>query len=90
MVALALGAFLTILGLIGLLIAWGLWTLQPWARILGLIFAIIGLVANIVSIVSGNFASVVGVLIDLLLLWYLTRPGVKAAFTPKPVQRAPA
>ncbi len=23
-----------------------------------------------------------GIIIELLLLWYLTRPGVKAAFTP--------
>ncbi len=88
---LAVGVVLTILGLIGLVIGWGLWTLQPWARVLALVFVILAFVVNLASIVAGNFGGgVVGVIIDLLLLWYLTRPGVKAAFTPRPGLRAPA
>ncbi len=88
--ALALGATLILLGLISFVIAGGLWSLKPWARTLGIIFAIGALVAGIASMATGNYDDVVSVIIDLLLLWYLTRPGVKAAFTPAPGSGAPA
>jgi uncharacterized membrane protein (DUF2068 family) len=88
--ALALGAALILLGLISFVIAGGLWSLKPWARTLGIIFAILVLATDIVSIVTGSLDNVAGVIIDLLLLWYLTRPGVKAAFIPAPASGAPA
>src|SRR5437016_4444055 len=58
----------------------GLWTLQPWARKVAILFAIVSLGTDVVSILTGNYGNAVALLFDLLLIWYLTRPGVRAAF----------
>src|SRR5256885_12929913 len=76
----ALGAVLILLGVLSLIVAWGLWTLRPWARKAAILFAIVSLGTDVISIVTGNYANAVALLLDLLLIWYLTRPGVKAAF----------
>jgi uncharacterized membrane protein (DUF2068 family) len=78
--AFALGTVLVLLGILSLIVAWGLWTLQPWARKAAILFAIVSLGTDVVSIVTGNYENAVALLIDLLLIWYLTRPGVRAAF----------
>src|SRR5437660_1034083 len=67
-------------GILSLIVAWGLWTLQPWARKVAMLFAIVSLGTDVVSIVTGGYENAVALLIDLLLIWYLTRPGVRAAF----------
>jgi len=36
-------ALLILAGIISLVVAWGLWNLKPWARIVAAIFAILGL-----------------------------------------------
>ena len=78
--AFALGTVLILLGVLSLIVAWGLWTLQPWARKVAMLFAIVSLGTDVVSIVTGNYENAVALLIDLLLIWYLTRPSVRAAF----------
>src|SRR5213592_5321587 len=78
--AFALGTVLVLLGILSLIVAWGLWTLQPWARQVAILFAIVSLGTDVVSIVTGGYENAVALLIDLLLIWYLTRPGVRAAF----------
>ena len=78
--AFALGAVLILLGVLSLIVAWGLWTLQPWARKVAILFAIVSLGTDVVSILTGNYGNAVALLFDLLLIWYLTRPGVRAAF----------
>src|SRR2546423_13750557 len=50
--ALALGTVLILLRLLTLIVAWGLWTLQPWARKVAILFAIVSLVTDVVSIVT--------------------------------------
>ena len=50
------------------------------ARKVAILFAIVSLGTDVVSIVTGNYENAVALLIDLLLIWYLTRPGVRAAF----------
>ena len=64
-----LGIGILIVGLIQLLIAWGLWTLQSWARTIAIIFAIIGLI---------GFP--IGTIISIIILWYLFKPEIKEAF----------
>ncbi|MEM2869974.1 MAG: hypothetical protein QW379_06105 [Thermoplasmata archaeon] len=59
-----------IFGVIYLLVGIGLFTLKKWARILAIIFAIIGLL---------NLP--IGTIISIIILWYLFRADVKAAFT---------
>src|SRR5439155_1290550 len=81
--AFALGTVLILLGVLSLIVAWGLWTLQPWARKVAMLFAIVSLGTDVVSIVTGNYENAVALLIDLLLIWYLTRPTARW-----PVKRA--
>ncbi|MGD0422433.1 MAG: hypothetical protein ABSA92_03120 [Candidatus Bathyarchaeia archaeon] len=69
------GAALIIIGLVSLFLAWGLWTGKGWARMTALVFAILSL---IVSLISRNLF---GLVIDLIIVYYLTRPNVKQFFT---------
>lgn len=70
-----LGATRIILGFVSLLLAWGLWTGKRWARMAALIFAILSIIENLISL---HF---IGVVIGAIIVYYLTRPTVKQWFT---------
>jgi hypothetical protein len=70
-----LGVVLIIIGLVSLVLAWGLWTGKGWARMVALIFAILGIVVNLVSF------HIIGVAIYAIVVFYLTRPAIKQFFT---------
>src|SRR5436190_477720 len=48
--------------------------------ILAVLQILVSLGTDVVSIVTGNYENAVALLIDLLLIWYLTRPAVRSAF----------
>ncbi len=111
---LALGSNITVAGLIAVIIAivdlalgYGLWTGKEWARIIIIIFCILGILASLVLIAlgalsfTGGFAiarmipvlvfvkifaalplvmGLITLVIDVLIVYYLTRPHVKAFF----------
>ncbi len=77
MIPRVLGTMLIIVGLLSILLAWGIWTGKGWARMVALVFAI---VAIILSLISLHF---VGLVIDVIIVYYLTRPNVKQFFTKK-------
>ena len=79
-----IGIVLTILGLVGFLLAWGLWTGKSWAWIVAIIFAIIGIISNLVTLPAG----IVGLILNGLIIYYLTRPAVKGYFGRNPVNAA--
>jgi len=81
----AIGVVMVILGLISLFIAYGLWTDKGWAWTLCLVFSIIGLILSILSIPSG----IISLIINILILYYLTRPHVKAFFGKGPPPEGP-
>ena len=81
-----IGIVLTILGLVGFLLAWGLWTGKSWAWIVAIIFAIIGIISNLVTLPAG----VVGLILNGLIIYYLTRPAVKGFFGRNPAKAAVA
>lgn len=74
------GIPLILLGLIGLLVTWGLWKGRGWARIVAIILAIIGLLVNLVGAIGLEPFSIVGLLINIVILWYLFQPHVKAYY----------
>lgn len=76
----AFGAILLILGIVYLALAVGFLGGKGWAWTLGVIGYIIGIVLNIVQIALGSYSSAFGVIIGILILYYLTRPHVKAFF----------
>jgi len=79
----ALGGVLIIFGLVGVFLAWGFWSGKGWAWTVGIIFLILGVVGDLVSLgVAGvlGVGSLVSLLINVLILYYLFRPHVKAYF----------
>ncbi|MCL5788316.1 MAG: zinc-ribbon domain-containing protein [Candidatus Marsarchaeota archaeon] len=66
------GGLFVVLALIDLGIAWGLYSGKGWARLVAIVFAIIGLLAF-----------PVGTVISIIILYYLTRPNVRSFFNPR-------
>jgi hypothetical protein len=76
----ALGALFLILGILELVYGFGLFGGKGWAWTLAIIGSVLNIVVGIVTIAIGSFGSVLGVIISILILYYLTRPHVKAFF----------
>lgn len=76
-----MGIGLAVIGLIGFLLAWGLWTGKSWAWTVTIIFAILGVISGLLGLPSG----IVTVILNGLIFYYITRPAVKAFFGKKPV-----
>ena len=80
----AASIFFLIFGAISALIGWGMWTLKSWARIVQIIFAALGLLNGLYSLLHFSsamlFGFVIGVAINGLVIWYLLKPEVAAAF----------
>lgn len=83
------GIVVLVLAIIILLIGRGLWKGSNWARILIMIFLVLGVISNAWSIVQGVQLSIalaalavpiVTLLIGIFFLYYLTRSGVTAFF----------
>ena len=74
------GGVMILIGLIQMLIAWGLWSGKGWARIIAIIFTVLGVLANLMGALDLNLTSVVGLLIGVVILWYLFQPQVKAYY----------
>jgi lysylphosphatidylglycerol synthetase-like protein (DUF2156 family) len=70
-----LGMMLVIIGIVSLLLAWGLMTGKVWAWGAALIFVILGAIVNLLSF------HLIGVVIDAVIVYYLTRSAVKQFFT---------
>ncbi|MDG6942439.1 MAG: hypothetical protein JRN34_05940 [Nitrososphaerota archaeon] len=79
-IGVALGGIVAVFGILGLLVGWGLWTGRGWARVLAIILSGIGVLASLASLALGSVASILGLVIDGAILWYLFRPNVKAFF----------
>jgi len=86
-IGLAVTAIAAIIGLVYLLIAWGLWTGRGWAWIVMMIFAILGLIGSIIALIV--IVGIIPLIINILILYYLTRPHVKAFFGRGPPPEGP-
>ena len=80
------GIIAIVLGVAEIVLAYGLWTLKPWAWTLGIGLAIISLALIVVqAVLSGNIVnsligSIISIVIWAIVLYYLFTPRVKAAF----------
>ena len=84
MMASAIGGFiaviLVILGIFSFVISGALFSGKRWGRTIVIIFSIIDLVLNSVSIMGGNGFAVADIILNLILLYYMWRPHVIAYF----------
>lgn len=75
--------FLIIGAIVGL-IGWGMWTLKSWARIVQIILAALGLLGALSLLLHFSgvilFGFLLRVAINGLIIWYLLKPEVAAAF----------
>lgn len=78
--AAVLGIIMILIGLIGFAVTYGYWNGFSWAWTLGLVITILAL---FISLVSTNW---VGIIIEGLIIYYLTRPHVKRFFGKEPIQ----
>ncbi len=74
----------SVLAAINFGIAGALFSGRAWGRMIVIILAIFSLVLGIVSIVSGEGASIFSIILNGIILWYLRRPYVKEYFQVTP------
>jgi uncharacterized membrane protein (DUF2068 family) len=74
------GAILVAIGIGYFVVSYGLLKGKGWAWSITLILSYIGIAIGIISIVSGNFFSVMHLIINIVIIWYLYRLQVKAFF----------
>ena len=69
-------------GIVWILVALGLWALQPWARLVALIIAGIALLEAVLAFFqfTGTGAGFAMAIMPLLFIWYLNSSEVKEAF----------
>jgi len=65
-----------LIGIVDLVIAYGLFKGSGWAWMLCLIFAVISIVFGILTFPVG----IIVIIFDALIIYYLTRPNVKEFF----------
>jgi uncharacterized membrane protein (DUF2068 family) len=93
-----MGIVFLIFGAVDVLVGVGLLKLKSWARIVAIVFAGIGACFQVFGLLSSlahfNIGSFVFTLIILgiqaLIIWYLLKPEVKAAFQAPQVRAASA
>ena len=77
----SIAIFDIIIGVLNLVIAWGLWTLKPWAFWTTVILEAITVVFGIIGLVGGQVVSVIDLIIAIAILAYmLLDRNVRAAF----------
>ena len=74
------GYTFTIEGLILLATAVAIWARKKWAWTLATTISIIGLLTSIVVLAIGSVLAIPGVIVNLVVLYYLMRKPVKAIF----------
>ena len=75
------GLFLVFLGVVGVVVTWGMWNGKQWAWWLTIIFSILIFLMGITTLPAG----VVSLIISGATLFYFTRPHVKSYFGLRPV-----
>jgi hypothetical protein len=75
-----MGIVFLIFGLVALVLAYGLFTGRSWAWLWTLIFAVIGILLGLLGAVGSLGSVIVPIIIYLIIIYYLTRPHVKAFF----------
>ncbi len=69
-----------VLGLLYLVCAYGLWSLQGWAWMLSVLAQILNIVAAVAPLASGGSVAFVQLGVAVIILAYLNTGGVKRAF----------
>jgi hypothetical protein len=74
------GILYIILGVALVYVGWGFWRLVPSAWRLGIWVATASILLAILRAVTGGGLDIIGIVIDVAIIYYLTTPAVRAAF----------
>lgn len=81
-VVVALSTFAVVVGLLYLTTGIGFFRGDRWAWTLGLAVSILALIRNLVEAITGGFVfSIPGIIVALIIIYYLTRQPVRAHFS---------
>jgi hypothetical protein len=78
--AIVVGAIMIGLAIFSFIVAWGLLKGRGWAWTATVVLSVISLVFGVISVVTGNWFSIINVIISGIILYYMYRPHVKAYF----------
>lgn len=76
----ALAVVFVIVAILYFVIASALFSGKRWGRTVIIVLSIIDLIFELVSIAGGNVFAIVGIIMDLIVLYYMWRPHVIAYF----------
>jgi hypothetical protein len=79
-VAEGIGVALIAIGIAYLVMAYGLWKGKGWAWTLTIVLSFIGIGLGVGSLVTGNIASIIHLVINGVIIYYLYRRHVKVFF----------
>ena len=75
-----LGAFFIVIGILALLVGWGLWAGKGWAWWLTVILQALGVVSSLASRALGDPTAIASLIIAAIILSHFFKPHVKAYF----------
>jgi zinc ribbon protein/predicted membrane protein DUF2127 len=75
-----IAVILMIMAVVAFIISGALFSGKRWGRTIVIIFSIIDLIFEAVSIIGGNGFAIVGIILDLVILYYMWRPHVISYF----------
>jgi hypothetical protein len=78
-----LGLALLVLSVVELLLAYGFWTIKPWAWRLGVALAVVNIVLAVLQLLTGGqsiVSTLFSVLINGVILYYLNQPEIRRLF----------
>ena len=81
--AVPVGWLMLIWGLVSIPTAYGIFAMKPWGWTLGVATSVVGFVQNVAQYLNDTsllIPMVVTAIVPALILWYLFRPHVRAAF----------
>ena len=81
---LGVGGVLVAIGIVYLVVSWGLLKGRGWAWSVTVIVSYIQIVTSIIAIAGGNFVAVWNLLISIAIVYFLYRPQSKAFFGKRP------
>jgi len=80
------GVFVLVLGVAYIAIAYGFWTIKPWAYEAGVLLAGVAIALAILGLLLGGqtlASTIISIAIAGAIILYLTTPSIKAAFNQK-------
>ena len=75
-----LGGIFVIIGLSYFVMAYGLWNGLRWAWTLTVLISALGIVVGLASIIIGTGGSILYIIVNAIIIYYLFKPDVKAYF----------